>query len=147
MVIWKLGITIQMIGFGFFMFLMEKRVFNGRDNYLIVIIYVILYSIGIFIPDVTINSLFILMAITLSLFIPFAYLYIAKISDGVVRLRAIMAFIGMMSYFIAVGLVSEPFVSLLTSGDLTTPIIHGISIIIKTGAVIVFFYGFKSRTE
>ncbi len=87
------------------------------------------------------------MAITLSLFIPFAYLYIAKISDGVVRLRAIMAFIGMMSYFIAVGLVSEPFVSLLTSGDLTTPIIHGISIIIKTGAVIVFFYGFKSRTE
>jgi len=144
--IWKVGIILQMLGYGVFFYMMEKRVVKGKDKYLPFITYCAVIFIAILAPTIELTTSFILIATALSLFIPLAYLYVAIVSDGKVRRKALSICIGIILMYIATAIVSDPFINVFrpTFHDLQ---IYSISYCIKIIVAILFYLGFRRKME
>ncbi len=142
LLLWKAGILIFMMGYGVFFFVMEMRILKGKDKYIPFILYCIILLIGLIIPDIPITSNCIMAATALSLYIPIAYFYIAIVSNGTVRKKALLVFIGIMVMYVATAMISEPFINIFK------PIfenfqIHSISYSIMSIGVILIYTGLR----
>ena len=134
-VYWAIGISFQIFALACFFILIEIRVVKGRDKYILVILYFISYLYAI----ITINILFIMVCLIIVLYIPIAYAYVAIISDGIVRIRAIFVSLGIVLFLIANAIVAGFLVQAL---GVELLLMHTISNFIKIGAVILLYFGF-----
>lgn len=120
--IWKIGSGLQFIGVGVYFYLMEKRVMRGRDKYLLLIIFFALPAFGlIFMQEVETATIFIALGLIVGIYVPLAYLYIAKISDGEVRKKALYIFLGFVIMVVGSSLPAEQVISVLTQ---ITPLVR-----------------------
>jgi len=143
-VIWEIGTIFQILGYGLFFILMEKRVMKGRDKYILVILYFVFYFIGILLINTQMDTLFFTIALLLTIYIPFAYLYIAIKADGVVRKKGITIFFGFLVLGIGLALLTEtPLMIISSEFGLDYIQIHGISNLIKSVGVCLLFIGYK----
>lgn len=136
MIFWKIGVSFQVFAFAIFFILIEIRVMKGRDKYILLILFFIFYLIGM----ITSNITFVVIAIVFSLYIPFAYLYIAKLSSGIVRRKAFFVFIGFLLFFISAILMAS---LIITMTGLEPLLMHLISNLVKVVAIIFLFLGLK----
>ncbi len=142
--IWKIGSTIQMSALCLFFIIMEKRLMKGRDKYILVILYVGLLIIGMAMVEINIATNFIIIASIVTIYIPFAYLYVAIISEGNVRKKAIYVFIGFSIFMIAALLTGEMVIDLIAQPlGITRIDVHVIAYIIKISCLFFLFLGFK----
>lgn len=144
LIIWKIGVSFQMFGYWCLFILMEKRVLKGKDKYLLVIISIVLYVIGMGFQDIILSTRFIMFSLYTTVYIPIAYLIIAKKSEGRVRIKAVGIFIGFLLIFLGMYLLSENYVAILVdSGLMTRYEIHIITNFMKCIGLGLFFFGFK----
>ena len=145
LIYWRIGSGLQILGVGMYFYLMEKRVMKGRDKYLLLIIYFLLPTIGIFfIPDIVTATLLIIFGMLFAIYIPVAYLYIANISDGIVRKRALLIFLGLLVMILGSFLPAEIVIVPLTQYTLLERIhVHIIAFAVIIIGGIILFYGVK----
>ena len=142
--IWKVGSCIQMAALCLFLITMEKRILKGKDKYLLVILFLAVLTIGMVMIDINIATNFIIIASIFTIFIPFAYLYVAIISEGEVRKKASYVFIGFSIFMIAALLTGEMIIDHIAQPlGLTRIDVHVIAYTIKISCLIFFFLGFK----
>ncbi|MHA1146776.1 MAG: hypothetical protein ACTSR8_00860 [Promethearchaeota archaeon] len=142
---WRIGSGLQILGVGMYFYLMEKRVMRGRDKYILLIIYFLLPAIGIlFIPDIITVTFLIIFGMLFAVYIPIAYLYIAKISDGIIRKRALLIFLGLLVMILGSLLPSEIVIVPLTQNSSLERIhVHIIAFAVIIIGGIILFYGVK----
>jgi len=142
--IWKIGSSFQMFALCLFFVLMEKRLLKGRDKYILVIFYLFFWILGMMMLDVVIATNFIIIATILTVYIPFAYLYIAIISEGRVRKKASYVFIGFAIFMVAALLTGEIIIDLIAIPlGITRIDVHIIAYTIKIICLLFFFLGLK----
>jgi len=142
--IWKFGSTLQLIGYSFFFILMEKRVMKGRDKYILVILYFAFFIIGLILPDIEAATPFFAISLILTTYIPLSYLYISYISDGEVRRKARVIFLGFLIIAIGLLMLAEQFLVVLSDlSGLKNIQWHVISNLLKSVGVCILFLGYK----
>ena len=144
LIIWKIGSILQIFSIGLLVFLIEKRVMHGKDKYVIFFIHFTFFVIGVFSPDLIMATLFFFLATIFILYLPIAYGYIAIISDGVIRKKAIYALVGIIILLLGIWMLDEYILVLIVDAiGFERMLIHAISHFIKIVGVILFFMGLK----
>lgn len=142
--IWKFASALQIIGIGILFVMMEKRVFKGHDKYVLVIFYVVFVVIGMISQQIEVATTFIVIGMMVSIYVPIAYLFIAKESDGIVRKKALFIFFGITIAMIAAFMTSEQWVALINQiTSLERIQIHPLAFFIQIFGLIFLFVGFK----
>jgi len=134
--LWIIGMSIQIGGFGIFLILMEKRILQAKDKYILAIIYFSVFVIGLILG----NILIIIIGAFSSLFIPIAYLWVAFKSEGSVRKRAFLVAFGIIFILLASLFQAGPIINAIAIDNI---IIHSIAYFIKSTGAILLFLGFK----
>ncbi|MHA1291974.1 MAG: hypothetical protein ACTSQJ_04830 [Promethearchaeota archaeon] len=142
--LWKIGSSFQMFAVFLFFVIIEKRVVKGRDKYALVILFVIFWALGLLMVDIILATNFIIIAMLFVVYIPLAYLYIAKISEGVVRKKALYVFSGFVIVFLASLMTGEIIIDFIGHlGNLERIQVHQIAFLIKASGSWLLFLGFK----
>ena len=142
--IWKIGSSLQMGALCIFFLLMEKRLMKGRDKYLLAILYIVFWVLGMSMIDIFMATNLVIVATIITTYIPFAYLYVAIISEGEVRKKAMYIFIGFVIFMVAALLTGEMVIDLIAQPLGITRIgVHVIAYVIKMICLLFMFMGFK----
>ena len=142
--IWKIATTFQMIGYFIFFIIMEKRIMKGKDKYLLVVATFIFYLISMMMQDVTLATNILFIGVVIILYIPFAYLYIAIVSEGKIRKKGIYLFSGFIILFLTSLFLAHPFVLAMSNmSGLDKMQIHGIILLLKVPACLFLYLGYK----
>ena len=139
-VVWKIGTAFQLCAWGLFFIVIEKKAMKGRDKYILFILYTTFCIIGLVLNDIVLATNLIVVAFFFSIYIPFAYLYIVIVSDGVVRKKALYAFLGFLIVLIGALLTGETVIDLF---GIERILMHPISYIVKAIGCIFLYLGFK----
>lgn len=143
-ILWKIGTTLQICGFGLIFTLMEKRVLQGKDKYILVIIFFISYVIGMILSDIKLATTVIMVSFICAIYIPLSYGYIAVKSEGMLRRKALYVLLGFIVFFIGTDIVAERILLIISNlTGLERIQIHVISQIIKELASGLIFLGYK----
>ena len=144
LVLYIIGLVFLLIGFSVYFFLTEVKIMQGRDKYILAILYFTLNIISIILTGTYIGFLFIVLGAMIFLYLPFVYLYLAIKSDGKVRKKALSIFFGSILIFLSYAMYIEPFFTNLKS--LTGLVDIQMEVIInyvRIMALLFIFYGFK----
>lgn len=136
MIWWKLGVSFQIFAFALFFIIIEIRVLKGRDKYLLIILYFIFYVFGM----ITEQIIYITIALLFSAWIPITYLYVAKLSDGDVRKRALFIAGGIIIFMVAALIMSSLLIEIIGVEPMQ---MHFLSNLLKTLAIHFLLLGFK----
>ena len=142
--IWKIGISFQMFGYATILSLMEYRILKQKDYYILVILYFLFYIIAMISSNLEDAGIYTVVAAFFSFFIPIGYLYIGIKSEQKIRRKAFLIFLGFMIFFSAMIFDLEPVIlPLMNALNITRIQVFIFVNILKTGAIILFFLGFK----
>ncbi|MCP4760423.1 MAG: hypothetical protein GY870_01495 [archaeon] len=106
-IVWKIGITFLLIGFGVLLYIVSGLLLKGWKKYIVVAGYLI-FPVFILISDTVAGAQnwvtpgFVFWAV-----IPLGYLYIAKQSTGDIRKKALYVVFGVMFYLLSYLLLAE----------------------------------------
>ncbi len=117
---------------------------RGRDKYALVIMFSTFVIIGLSMPDVYWASTFIIVAIIFSAYVPLAYLYIAKVSEGDVRRRSSFIFSGFIIIMLGSLLPGEQILVIIVQmSGLERIQVHSIAFGVMTIGVLFLYYGLR----
>jgi len=143
-VFWKIGTMLQVIGYGFFFVQMEKRIMKGKDKYILVIAFFALTIIAMILPDFIMATNFTAIAFVISAYIPCAYLYISIKSEGIVRKKSTLVFLGFILSMLGALITAETIIEPLSQATGLLRIdFHSIAFPVSVLGLIFLFYGFK----
>ncbi len=136
---WKIALIFQFVGIGSIIFVAEKGVFNGKDLYIFLIGYSVLFGIGIFQSDIYLTLDFVFFSLYFAIFIPISYLYLAyKFPQS--RKNIALIFVGFIIFGMAVLMVSPDVLALFPG------LIHEVylvSAMIQIPGYVIFALGVK----
>jgi len=134
---YKIGIGLQAIGLGFFLYVAERVSFRGKDKYVISVGYVICVSLAAILPDFILSQTFTTVAALFVVFIPLSFIYITMKGTGPFRTQSLFLASGVIAITIGSLLTSEFLMGLL-SPTFDPYAVHIISIILKlVGGILI----------
>lgn len=145
LIYFKIGITLQLIALGFLLININRQTLKGKDKYFITVIYFAIVLLAIISNDIFLTTLYIFIALMYAGYIPFGYLYIAKISAGNLRRKGIYIFIGFLIFFFGTALGTEQSVVIIRAVfvDLHRIHIYSAGIFAKYFGLLFMFEGYK----
>jgi len=144
LIVWKIGATFNIIGWLLIFILMEKRLLNGRDKYILTGFYCLFYGFGMMSSNMESIMTFMMIAFMFSSYIPFAFIYIAAKSNGIIRRRANYIFTGSILLFLANLMTTEYLIRVIIQvADIERIDIHTISYLLNAEAAGLLLLGFK----
>ena len=145
---WKLASIFPFIGFIFVVFMAEKEIYKAKTKYLVGIFGLVFIVISMVIPDLGLAQVIggIPTVIAL-LFIPISYLYLGIISEGEIRKKSFIIFIGitvyLLGYIILAEVLLDVFIMLFVAPEIYMRyILHVVSIGFKLVGIIILISGF-----
>ena len=118
---------------------MEKGVFKGKDFYILLICFSLLFAYGVIQPDVYITLDFIFFALVFAILIPIGYLYLA-IKLPAARKNITLIFVGFFIFGMAVMMVNPDFI---VSFPTLIHELYFLSSVIQIPGYIIFAIGVK----
>ena len=123
---------------------MEKRLMKGRNKYILLIFYLVFWITGIIMIEIDIASNLVMIAIIITIYIPFAYLYVALLSEGDVRKKILYVFMVFVILMVASLLTGEMVIdSIAQPLGITRIDVHVAAYFIKMICLLFLFVGFK----
>ena len=149
--IWKFAIGFQSVGYSFMIFVAEKEVFKEKTKYIISIANVALLVIIYLIPDIGLFQTLITLSLSIVLLIiPICYGYLAKVTPGLARKKALSIVIGFFINMFGTIMLLELFVdagvaAFLVDEYLVRYILYSISMVVRMIGLSLIGYGYTAQ--
>ena len=147
--VWKIAMTFQNIGFIFLLFVAEKEIFKDKTMYIITIFSGVFLILITFIPDIVLYQTLLNISLSITpLIIPISYIYLAWVTTGEPRKKAIYIFVGYFIYMVGMLMLAEIFqdgaVAIFGINKyIVRYILYSISMVTRISGLIFLYYGFS----
>lgn len=148
--VWKIAIAFQSVGYSFMIFVAEKEVFKERTKYIISIANVVFLIIIYLVPDIIVFQTLITLSLSIVLLIiPICYGYLAKVTPGAARKKALSIFIGFFINMFGTIMLLELFVDagvaiFMIDEYIFRYILYSISMVVRMVGLALIGYGYTS---
>ncbi len=140
---YKFATGLQAIGLGFFLYVAERALFQGKDKYVLIIGYSIFSILAAVLPDFNLSQTMTTVATFFIIFIPLSYIYTAIKGKGPIRTQSLLLVTGVILFAVGALLIGEAVMSSLRVVFGSPYPVHIISIIMKLVGVIIVYKGFS----
>ncbi len=140
---YKLGTGLQAVGLGFFLYVAERAIFQGKDKYLIIMGYGICQALAAILPDFYLSQGFTTVGALFVIFIPLSYIYMAIKNKGPIRTQSLFLVTGVIIFALGSLLIGEAIMGTLRVVLGSPYAVHILSITMKFVGVIIVYKGFS----
>ncbi len=140
---YKIAVDLQAIGLGFFLYVAERALFQGRDKYLFLIGYSFCQFAATIILDFNLSQGMITVAGLFVLFIPISYIYTAIKAKGPIRTQLLFIIYGVALFSAGTLLLGEGLMKFLEPLLGSRYAVHILSIVLKLFGVALVYHGFR----
>ncbi len=144
---YKIAMGLEAVGLGFFLYVAERAIFQGKDKYLLIIGYTICNVIAIILTDFYLSQDFTTIGAFFIIFIPLSYLYLAIKNKGPLRTQSLIIVAGVIFFAVGSLLIGEDVMGILRISFGTPYLVHILSISMKLVGIIFVYKGFSLQVK
>ncbi len=140
---YKIATGLQSVGLGFFLYVAERALFNGKDRYLLILGYIVCNALAAILTDFNLSQTFTTVGALFVIFIPLSYIWLAVKNKGPIRTQSLFIVTGVIMFALGSLLIGEAIMGILRELFGNPYVVHILSVFLKLVGVQIVYKGFS----